>query len=209
MKQKAWFLNEYLVLVYRFLVMLLLYALCRLGFYFFNVGFFPNVTFSGFLPIMRGGLMFDVSGLLYLNALYMVLYLVPFRFKFNRWYQWFIDGLFLLVNAIGLAANVSDFIYYRFTLKRTTFSVFDIFANEENMGSLWFRFIIDYWYAFLFWVVMVGLMYYLYRLVKPRPIAISSNWLYSVVGLVFLTLFSGFTVIGIRGGTVTVRVPLI
>lgn len=200
MSKKPFVLNEYLVLIYRFVVLLLLYAICRVGFYLFNTGLFPNVSFTGFLEILRGGILFDVSGLIYINAIYFVLYLIPFQFKFNQWYQRGINGLFLIINSIGLAANVGDFIYYRFTLKRTTFSVFDIFANEENMGRLWFQFLIDYWHAFLFWLVLVMLMYFLYHRVKPKPIAFSSKWLYSITSLIFLGLFSGFSVIGVRGG---------
>lgn len=200
MKRNPVLLNEYIVLIYRFALLVLLYAVCRIGFYLFNADFFPNVTFSGFYNIMKGGAMFDVSGLLYLNSLYLVFYLVPFNFKFNKWYQAVINWLFIITNSIGLAANVSDFIYYRFTLKRTTSSVFDIFANEENMGRLWVRFIYDYWYAVFFWLVLVYVMYFLYHRVKPKPIHFSSKWFYSVSGLVFLALFSGFSVIGIRGG---------
>lgn len=200
LRNKSFEWNEYIVLIYRFVLLLFLYALCRIGFYLFNTDFFPNVTFSGFLTILKGGLLFDVSGLLYLNAIFIILFLIPFRFKFKSWYQRIVNSLFLFVNAVGLAANVSDFIYYKFTLKRTTFSVFDIFANEENMGRLWFRFLIDYWYALLFWLALVFLLYYLFSRVKPKPIPFSSQWMYSLTGLVFMVLFSALIVIGIRGG---------
>lgn len=192
-------INEYVVLVYRMAVMMLLYTVVRVGFYFFNSGFFPNVSFDGFLTIMKGGMMFDISALLYLNMLYLLLYLLPFRFKFRTWYQGMLRYLFYGVNALGLAANVSDIIYYRFTLKRTTFSVFDIFANEENMGSLWLQFLVDYWHALVFWLVLVGLMVVLYGRLKPKPWALAPWW-YGLSGLSFLVLFGGLTVVGMRGG---------
>ena len=141
-------LNEYLVLVHRLGVSMFVFTLCRIGFYLFNVDFFPNVDWNGFLVIMRGGLMFDLCAVLYLNMLYILLSLIPFKFKFSNWYQIALKSIYMLTNGVGLAANVSDFIYYRFTLKRTTWSVFEIFKNEENMGTLWFRFILDYWPAF-------------------------------------------------------------
>lgn len=193
-------INEYLVLIYRFALMMALYSICRIGFYIFNTGFFPHVTFSGFLYIMQGGLKFDVSALLYINMLYILLFLLPFPFKFKNWYQHILKWLFVVTNATGLAANVIDFIYYRFTLKRTSFNVFEMFRNEENMTGLWKQFLLDYWPATLFWIGSVLLMYYLYGRLKPRPFAISSRWLYGLSSLVFLALFSGFTIIGMRGG---------
>lgn len=192
--------NEYIVLVYRVALMMLLYSVSRIAFYLFNIGFFPNVTFSGFLTIMKGGLMFDISALLYINMLYLLLYLLPFRFKFKSAYQSMLKWLFLISNSLGLAANVFDFIYYRFTLKRTTWSIFDIFKNEDNMPGLWIRFLYDYWYAFLFWIVVVLLMYFLYDALKPKPMRIKSPWLYGLCSLLFLGIFAGLAIVGIRGG---------
>jgi phosphoglycerol transferase MdoB-like AlkP superfamily enzyme len=198
--KSAKIVNEYLVLIYRVAVMMLLYSLTRLGFYFFNSSFFPNVSFGGLLTIMKGGLMFDISALLYINLVYLLLYLLPFPFKFKGWYQAGLKVLFLVTNAVGLAVNVSDIIYYRFTLKRTTSSVFDIFANEENMGGLWLQFLVDYWYALVFWLLLTGLMVFLYGRLKPKPIPFTSKWLYPLTGLVFMALFSGFSIVGMRGG---------
>ena len=193
-------INEYPVLIFRMGVMMILYSLARVGFYFFNTGFFPNVDFEGFLTIMKGGMMFDISALLYINSIYLLLYLLPFEFKFKKGYQVGLKWLFFITNALGLAANVSDIIYYRFTLKRTTASVFEIFANEQNMGGLWMQFLVDYWYAFLFWVVLTALMVFLYSCFKPKPFLFSSKWKYAVVGMLFVALFGGLSVVGIRGG---------
>lgn len=192
--------NEYLVLIYRIGLMMLIYSLCRLGFYFFNTGFFTNVNFPDFIHIMWGGLMFDISALLYLNSLYLFLFLLPFRFKFRPGYRQFLKWIFFVFNGAGLAANVSDFIYYRFTLKRTTFSVFDAFKNEDNMLQLWGRFLIDYWYATLFWVVIVALMVWSYGRLKSKPFSVARGWWYTPVALFFLALFSGLTIVGMRGG---------
>lgn len=198
--KRTFHLNEYLVLVIRFSFLMLLYTLCRIGFYLFNTGSFPNVTLQGFFTILVGGLKFDVSGLLYINALYILLFLLPFTFKFQEWYQQILKWLFIITNGIGLAANVSDFIYYRFTLKRTTWSVFDIFGNEENLWALWRRFVIDYWYATLFWVVLMVVLVWFYNRIKPKPFVFSSAWYYGFSSLIFLALFSGVMVIGMRGG---------
>ncbi|HKL71502.1 MAG TPA: hypothetical protein VJ855_02505, partial [Marinilabiliaceae bacterium] len=192
--------NEYLVLIYRMTFMMIIYSMCRVGFYLFNSDLFGNVDFAGFLIIMRGGWMFDISALLYLNLLYLVLFLLPFRFKFSSWYRSLLKWIFLGTNALGLVANVSDFIYYRFTLRRTTFNVFEAFENEENLLQLWGRFIIDYWYAALFWFFMVVLMVFLYGRLRSKPFNFARGWWYTPVALVFMALFSGLSIVGMRGG---------
>ncbi len=192
--------NEYLVLIYRFILMLFVFALCRIGFYLFNTDLFPNVGFSDFLVIMRGGLMFDISALLYLNSLYIVLYLLPFKIKFHPIYRTVLKWLFFITNGIGVGANVSDFIYYRFTLRRTTFNVFQAFENEDNMLSLWLKFMVDYWPATLFWSFSMVLIVLGYRLLKAKPFDFKHRASYPIVSIVVLVLFSGLSVIGMRGG---------
>ena len=176
------------------------YSAFRIVFYLFNYSLFPNITFGSFLTIMKGGLTFDLSAMLYLNGLYALLYLLPLPFKFGSIYQTFLKGLFLLVNGVGFALNSIDLIYYRFILKRTTFNVISILENETNMGKLWGQFIIDYWYVALIFILSVYLLSKSYSLLQPRKIRLSSRWLYPAVSLIALVLFSGFSIIGMRGG---------
>ena len=154
--------NEYLVMVYRFLVVMFLYSAGRIIFYLFNTSLFPHVDFSGFIRIMRGGVMFDVSAVLYLNAIWFLLYLLPFPFKFKEWYQRSLKWIFMIINGVGLAFNHIDIIYYRFILKRTTASVFDIMSNDAGNVKLILRFFYDFWYIALIWLLTV-LLLNLYR----------------------------------------------
>ena len=192
--------NEYLVLIYRLLLIMLFYSAFRIVFYLFNASLFPNITVSSFLTIMRGGLGFDLSAMLYLNGLYALLYILPFPFKFSSLYQGFLKVLFVTVNGIGFALNSIDLIYYRFILKRTTYNVINILENETNMGKLWVQFLLDYWYVAIIFIISVYLLSKSYSFLKPRKIKFSNRWLYPAVSVIALVLFSGFSVIGMRGG---------
>ena len=79
--------NIYTALILRLLIILLLFSICRIGFYLFNISFFPHVTFMKFLRIMYGGLKFDISAILYTNLLFILLHLLPFPFRYNSRYQ--------------------------------------------------------------------------------------------------------------------------
>ncbi len=200
MKKFTYKTNEYLVLIYRFALMMIIFSLCRIGFYLFNADLFPNVSFSDFMVIMKGGLKFDVSALIYLNLVYIFLYLLPFKFRQNSLYQNILKWIFYITNGIGLAANVSDFIYYKFTLRRTTFNVFQAFENEDNLVALWLRFIVDYWQATLFWVLMMSLVVVGYGRLKSKSFIFKKRGYYFASSLFFLLLFSGLAIIGMRGG---------
>ncbi len=192
--------NEFLVLAYRFAILFLFYAVFRVTFYLMNTELFPHVTLSGFMRIMKGGLLFDNSALIYLNILYFLFFVLSFKFKYNGGYKKFLKGLFLTVNGVGFALNSIDIIYYRFILKRSTFNVIDILKNEQNMGKLWVQFIIDFWYVALFFVLMMILLSMAYSVLQPRRSAIKNNFVYVLVSLVVLVAVSAFSVIGIRGG---------
>ncbi|RCW38696.1 LTA synthase family protein [Marinilabilia salmonicolor] len=197
---RSWSLNEFLVLIIRFLFILTLFSISRLTFFWFNADLFREISFNGFLNLLVGGLRFDISALLYVNSLFLLLSLLPFKFKFSNWYQKGLKILFLVTNGIALAGNVADTIYYRFTLKRTTAGVFEQFSNEENMGALWLRFIFDYWYATLIWVAFMFLLGYLYNRVKPQPALKTFGWKYLGITVVVMAVVGGLSIGGMRGG---------
>ena len=192
--------NEYLVLIYRFIVVMFLYSAGRILFYLFNQSLFPNVDFTSFLRIMRGGVMFDTSAVLYLNAIYFLVYLLPFPFKFGERYQRFLKWVFMSVNSIGFAFNYIDIIYYRFILKRTTASAFDIASYDAGNYRLITRFFYDFWYIVLIWLITLYVLARLYSLFKPNPPYSGKGWKYVVSSVVALILVSALSVIGMRGG---------
>ncbi len=192
--------NIYTALILRLLIILLLFSICRIGFYLFNTSFFPDITFLKFLRIMYGGLKFDISAILYTNLLFILLHLLPFPFRYNRHYQQVLKYLFFIFNGIALAANTADFIYFKFILKRTTAEVFQEFANESNMTKLFFRFIADYWYASLFWLALIIIMVWLYIRVKVEKPTPFNPVLHVTGGIALGVLFSLLTIAGLRGG---------
>ncbi len=192
--------NEYLVLIYRFLILMAFYSFCRILFYLFNPASFPKVTFWSFLTIMKGGLMFDTSAILYLNAFYMLLFLIPFQVKFTDRYQKMLKWIFMITNSIGLAFNLIDMIYYRYILKRTTASVFDIVAFDAGNFKLIMRFFYDFWFIPFILALLILLLSYLYSRLKPRPFRFNHSLVYPLTGIAAFLLIATLSVFGMRGG---------
>lgn len=192
--------NIYWALLLRLLLVMFLLTLCRIGFYVYNMSFFPDMTFKNFLWLLWGGLQFDLTAMLYVNTLFILLMILPFDFRFRYGYLEVAKYVFFITNAFALATNVADFIYYKFTLRRTSADVIRQFENEQNIGKLFFQFLFDYWYAVLFWVALVILMVKLYNRVKIWGPQTKSRTMYYFSGFFALPLITFFIIVGIRGG---------
>lgn len=195
--------NLYVLLVWRFLVVMFLFSLCRVSFYLINRGYFPNTTFTGMIRLMNGGLVFDTTAVLYTNLLYFFLFLLPFAFRYNLVFQTSMKFLYLITNGLALLANCCDFIYFQFGFRRTTASIFSEFKHESNLGALMPKFIVGYWYVVVIWIVLLAILYFAYgpphiskfRTIKgrkPQLILFASGTLLFVI---FATLIVG----GLRG----------
>ena len=180
---------------------MVLLTITRLLFFLFNMEHFSDIAFPRFMRILLGGMQFDISAFLYLNSPYIILYILPFPFRYNKIYQSILKYLFFFVNGIALAANVFDFFYFDFILKRSTADVF-LWVNEGNIFHLLRQFFIDYFIGIAIWIGLLFLLVYFYNRVKlNRPVSIR-KWVYYPSGIFFLLLTLYLSVIGMRGSFV-------
>jgi len=187
-------------LIWRLFVSMLLLSLSRIGFYFFNHNMFPGMTFKEFFSALRGGIVFDLSAVVYYNSLFILLQIVPFDIRYNKIYQRVSAWLFYLVNFLMLSMNGADYVYFRFLGKRATAEVFSTFRNETNLVPLFFRFLLDYWTATLYTILLVVLMVFLYtrfRLVKPQP---RNRLVYFILNFLIIPLVILLAIGAARGG---------
>lgn len=195
------FLQLQKVLLIRFGIVMLIYTITRIIFFLANISMFQETTTSGFMLMLGGGLRFDLSALLYINSLYILSQTIPFRFRYNPLYQKITSAWFLVTNAVFIAINCADIIYFRFILKRTTLSVVENFQHETNLPSLFARFIfVDYWYITLTLIALIYLMVWLFKKTKVETPAKQILWKYYATQTVVMLVLLYFTVIGMRGG---------
>jgi hypothetical protein len=105
--------NIFTALGLQLLLVMALLSICRIGFYLFNLNFFPGMTFGHFLTLMIGGLRFDLVTTLYCNVLFILLTVIPIDLRFHEKYRAALRYIFFTTNSIMLAVNVADFIYYQ------------------------------------------------------------------------------------------------
>ena len=140
----------FMSMIYRIGGMYVLFGVCRLLFIAFN---FRHFSISGPAHLFQwlwGGLVFDTVAILYVNVLvYRSGNSSCCRSGTKNGMRSSFPLLFVVTNSVALAANLTDIFYYPFTLTRTTASVFRQFSNESNLGTLFSRFLVDYWYGTL------------------------------------------------------------
>lgn len=148
--------------------------------------------------LLVGSLRFDTSAIFYTNSLYIVLMLLPLQYKERPWWHTMCKAIFVTVNSICMAANLADAVYSQFTGRRTTWSFFSEFANEGNLGNIFFTELLNHWYFVLLGALLIVAMIFLY--VKPCTAPQYRRSYYYIVNAVALLLFIPLSVAAMRGG---------
>ena len=196
------------VIVCNLLLAYAVYFLARIIYLTINYSYFyQDLTLVHLFELLGAGLVFDTSAILVTNIPYIVLMLLPWHGKERPAYQQFCRWVFVIVNSLALAINLIDACYFRFTMRRTTTTVFSEFANEQNLGSIFFTETLNHLYlVFLFAFVAWGL----YRLARYSTLRHDTLrwWHYDVAMLLSLAFVAPFVVAGIRGGFATAVRPI-
>ena len=108
-----------------------------------------NLSWSHLLEMLRGGLMFDTTAILYTNALWVVMVLFPLHLKETKTYHEVCRWVFVVINTLTLIVNLVDTVYFRYSMRRTTTTIFQEFENENNLGGIFWTEMVSHWYFFL------------------------------------------------------------
>ena len=191
-----------LVVLWNLLLVYLIYQIARIEYWLENSNYL-NYTFD----VWRGGLMFDTSAILYTNALYVVLMFFPLHYKETNVYHKICKWLFIIVNGLAFAINLADSVYFRYTMRRTTSTVFDEFSSEGNLGSIIGTEFLSHWYLVLLFALIMWLLWKFYA-TPNLNVKVLNKWKYNGACLLSLILFTPFCIAGMRGGFATAVRPI-
>lgn len=192
-----------IALIWNLLLIYLVYTIARLEYYAENISYFDFT-----IEIFQGGLMFDTSAILYTNALYILLMLIPWHRKENSSYHQICKWLYIIVNSITLAINLADSVYFKYTMRRTTSSVFSEFSNESNLVSIFGREFLNHWYLVALFVLIVFALWKLYAMPSLNYRNLLYRWKYNTICLITLLVTIPLCVAGMRGGFATAVRPI-
>ena len=193
--------------VWRIALLYILLMVLRVVFYLYNsvlIGPLPTAELGS---LLRGALQFDTVSLLYANAVFILLSLVPLRLRDKGWWQGVMYGYYVVVNGIlVIGFNIADAIYFRYTQKR--FSADEIFfADNDNTVQLFFKFAAENWLIVLIGFALWALLAFGYaRKVKPQSLL--KGWQYYAGSTAILLAAVGLAIGGIRGGFTKMTRPI-
>ncbi len=194
------------VAAWNMLVAYVAFMLCRIVFFLVNYSTFaPYMSTDLFWSMLKGALVFDTSALLYMNSLYLLITLFPWHVKENRLFHKISKWAYFIPNAVGVAANLADSIYFQYSGRRTTITVFEEFGNENNILSIIGTEVLRYWYVVVAFII-IALM--LWKFFKNPPCGVKEKGRYYIAQVLSLIILVPVAIIGIRGSAVAGTRPI-
>ena len=191
--------EEYKLVFYRILLAYLFYFIARLLFFIYNQNLIQIDGITDVVSMCYHGLAFDTTSILYLNLLFIVFSILPFRINHSRKYQTFLFYLYFIPNLLGYATNFVDFIYYRFNFGRSTIAALDSLKHESNKSLLLLNFLIHYWHVFVLFFLISFLWIYLYKKISLQITNHHSGVVYFGTSTFSFLVIATLIVGGIRG----------
>jgi len=186
--------------VKRFILLLILYSVSRLFFYIFNYKYFSDINLTHLIKIFVLGIRFDTAAIIFTNLIFFIVILSPGNYKTNRKFKLVFDLVFFSVNALLILSNFIDAKYFEFINKRSTSAIFSLLSTDKDIWKLLPRFVADYWYIALIWLIVIVIAYrfmpnrhFNYDYIKKNSLA--DNFFQIII----MVLVFGLFLIGARG----------
>ena len=193
-------INEISILIYRIFLVYINYTFCRLLFVYFNNDLLQIDNFLQLTKLLYHGIRFDSMSIVYLNSIFILLSIIPFKINTSKIYQDILIWIYFIFNGIGMLLNFIDFEYYRFNLNRLMSSFLEAIESEPNKSELILHYIFDYYHILIIYLTFLFVWIFLYKMVKLKDQLSFRNKNYYLSSL-FIFLFTAvFCVMGARGG---------
>ncbi len=187
------------------------YTVCRAVFLMLNWSLYADtLTWSHGFGLFGAGLLFDTPAILYTNAVVLVMFLVPLHWKESPVFYRIARWIYTVVNSVAVCLNLMDCVYFPFSGKRTTASIFAEFSNESTgeMLKIFGGQFLSHWYLVLLAALITWGFWKLFRPVPKRverPVAL---FRYYVSGAIALLVAVPLSIGAIRGGFTTATRPI-
>jgi len=192
--------NDFATFLLRLALIYITLFLTQIVFFIYNKDIIGSITFEEFFVLLRGSFVFSHIGILYLNVVFIVMSLLPFRFREREGYQHTLFWIYFIPNILCIVVlNLSDAVYFHYAGKRFTIDEFHFLNNSNNAIIIWKSLISNWWLLIVGIVLSLGL-WFGYKKIKYHSTKIKNNWVYYPVNILVLALFIGVWVGGVRGG---------
>ena len=194
------FRTPFIIMLRNLVVVYAVFFICHPVFIWYNWNSLQGELSGMIWPMLKGSLVFDTSGIMYISALYILLMMLPLHFKERLWYYRMAKVILVVMTSAAIFANIADTVYFPYTGCRSTLQVFNEFSNESNgeLFAIMMRGLLDNWYLVLLFAVIVWILCKLIKL--PSVLQFHKVFVYYIVRTVCLLISVVCILAGIRGG---------
>ena len=194
------FRTPFIIMLRNLVVVYAVFFICHPVFIWYNWNSLQGELSGMIWPMLKGALVFDTSGIMYISALYILLMMLPLHFKERLWYYRMAKVILVVMTSAAIFANIADTVYFPYTGCRSTLQVFNEFSNETNgeLFAIMMRGLLDNWYLVLLFAVIVWILCKLIKL--PSVLQFHKVFVYYIVRTVCLLISTVCILAGIRGG---------
>lgn len=211
MQVKKIYINSVLAFILRIAALFVVFGISRIVFYIYNIKDIGSISFHEFGDVLYGSYIYDAASIFYVNILFILLSLLPYRGRVKAGYQKMLAVVYMTFNSVALLLNMMDIFYFEFKQGRITGGDTH-YIGEGNFGALWGSFIVQYWWGVLLFLLLCYLLYlFSFRFVRvEKRYRLTQNLVaYYVSQTIILALVGAFTVFAIRGQNISsARFPL-
>lgn len=151
------------------------------------------------LSIIIGAFRFAFSAILFSQFPFIVLNILPLKWKYHKVYQAFSNTLYYISAVAFFMANCIDVVYIQFSFKRLTFDIFQYVGVGGDFVKLIPVFLLDFWYVTLLFILSVTLFIWLaHKMQIKSPEHFSFRYYLKETGVGLCIVLLSF--IGMRGG---------
>ncbi len=190
--------NIYLLLFIKLLFALVLLLITQWLFYILNKNFFDIASVKECFSIIWGSIVFAVSATLFLQTPFIILNLLPFNFRYKKWYQNIGNFFFVVSTLLAIVVNIIDIVYYRFTYRRMTADILQYLSVGGDFKDLIPAFLKDYWMYLLIFIGLCFLMAWLVGCIALTEKKSNARFQY-LKNTCISILIAGLCFVGMRG----------
>lgn len=198
MKERLKFIAKALVTVYA------LYFVARLTFFVFQYDKFADVTLLSIIKAFFAGSLIDTVTISYSNILLVFILMLPFDFVQHPKNIIFLKTCFVLINALGLALNLIDVVYFDYSQRRTGDEILITGSNTNDLITTYLK---DFWYIFILFVLYVTVLAYFTIKTKLPYSTLKTDFKSRLLAFLTFLITIGLAILGARGGFF--RTPLL
>lgn len=118
------------------------------------------------LGILWGNIVFGLATVCTVLLPFIILMLLPTKVRWKRWYRIVTETLYILPWLVVLVAKGADSAYYQYTYRMLSNEIFTYLGNSGPMDKLIPHFMVNYWYAWIFGILILVAFFVVNRRIR-------------------------------------------